>query len=236
MGRREQRHDRAQDIRSDFRRHHPSQLPWYGPNWWNAHRHPHWHFHRHPGSYWWRWATWGAVRTWLPWNWAQPVYYYYGENVYYQDNYVYYGDQQVCTTQEYAQQAAGLAASVPQDADPDEVEWMPLGVFALTSEDEGDPTMYLQLAVSKEGIIAGTYQNTATDSVESVEGMVDKATQRTAWSVVGQDWPIMETGIQNLTEDETPLLVHFSDENTQQWLMVRLEDPGEGEESQVSMR
>jgi hypothetical protein len=55
--------------------------------------------------------------------------------------------------------------------------------------------------------------------------MVDKNTQRAAWSVVGKSWPIMETGIPNLTEDTAPALVHFADGQTQQWLMVRLEEP-----------
>ena len=36
----------------------------------------------------------------------------------------------------------------------------------------------------------------------------------------------METGIQNLTESETPALVHFADGQTQQWLLVHLEDAG----------
>jgi hypothetical protein len=61
--------------------------------------------------------------------------------------------------------------------------------------------------------------------VQSIEGMVDKKTQRTAWTVVDQSRPIMETGINNLTEDSAPALVHFADGQTQQWLLVRLEEP-----------
>ena len=57
--------------------------------------------------------------------------------------------------------------------------------------------------------------------------MADKATQRAAWTVVGKTRPIMETGIANLTEDTAPALVHFADGQTQQWLMVRLEEPPE---------
>jgi hypothetical protein len=40
----------------------------------------------------------------------------------------------------------------------------------------------------------------------------------------------METGISNLTKDESPALIHFAEGQTQQWLMIRLEDP-EGETS-----
>jgi hypothetical protein len=55
--------------------------------------------------------------------------------------------------------------------------------------------------------------------------MVDKQTQRAAWTAVGKSRPLMETGIGNLTEDTTPALVHFADGSTQQWLLVRLEKP-----------
>ena len=49
--------------------------------------------------------------------------------------------------------------------------------------------MYLQLAVSKQGVINGTLQNTATDSVQPIEGMVDKDTQRAAWTVPARRRP-----------------------------------------------
>ena len=39
---------------------------------------------------------------------------------------------------------------------PDNTEWMSLGVFALSHEEKGEPTMFFQLAVAKDGTIAGT--------------------------------------------------------------------------------
>ena len=45
--------------------------------------------------------------------------------------------------------------------------------------------------------------------------------------MAGKTRPIMETGIVNLTENTAPALVHFEDGQTQQWLMVRLEEPAE---------
>lgn len=35
----------------------------------------------------------------------------------------------------------------------------------------------------------------------------------------------VETGIANLTQNETSALLHFADGQTQQWLMVRVEGP-----------
>jgi hypothetical protein len=111
---------------------------------------------------------------------------------------------------------------------PDEAEWMPLGVFALTPDGQAsgpDPTLFLQLAISKEGIVSGTLHNTATNSTQTIEGMTDKESQRCAWNVVGTTRPIMETGIVNLTQDTAPALLHFADGQTQQWLMVHLNEP-----------
>jgi hypothetical protein len=164
---------------------------------------------------------------WVDYGWSDPVYYSYGDNVYYQEGSVYYGDQVVATDSQYADQAEAIATSVPETK-PANSDWMPLGVFALTNDGEptgAEPTLFLQLAVSKQGIISGTLQNTATNSVQPIEGMVDKQTQRTAWTVVGKLRPIMETGISNLTQDTTPALVHFADGTTQQWLLVRLDNP-----------
>ena len=152
--------------------------------------------------------------------------------MYYEGDNVYYNNEVVATTQEYAEQAQAIVAAVP-DANPEEVEWMPLGVFALAQKDGSveDATMYLQLAISKEGIIAGTFQNTATDESFEVQGTIDQESQRAAWGPVGEDWPIMETGIYNLSENEAGALLHFADGQTQQWEMVRLDEP-EGETEQ----
>ena len=66
-------------------------------------------------------------------TWSQPVSYSYGENVYYQDNSVYYGDNVTATAEQYTEQAEQIATSIPE-ADPEAVEWLPLGVFALTMD------------------------------------------------------------------------------------------------------
>lgn len=74
-------------------------------------------------------------------------------------------------------------------ATPDNSEWLPLGVFAITQDGQAsgvEPTLFMQLAVSKEGVIAGTLKNMATDQVQTLEGMADKKSQRAAWCVKGQ--------------------------------------------------
>lgn len=158
-------------------------------------------------------------------NWRQPIYYDYGGNVYYQDNSVYVDGQSAGSAGQYAEQVAGIAHAVPQNVDAEKIEWLPLGVFALVKEDQEEPTMFMQLAVSKQGVIGGTYSNTISDTGLSIEGMVDRGTQRAAWTVGDNKNTVFETGINNLTQDETPVLVHFGTEKTQQWLLVRLQEP-----------
>jgi hypothetical protein len=153
--------------------------------------------------------------------------------VYYQDNSVYIGGEQASSAETYAQQVIQLADSAPQDVGADDVEWLPLGTFALVANDEEEATMFLQLAVSKEGIIGGTYVNVDTDAAAEIEGMVDKKSQRAVWTIGENKNTVLETGIYNLTQEETPILVHFGTDDTQQWMLVRLEEP-EDEQSDPS--
>lgn len=108
---------------------------------------------------------------------------------------------------------------------------MSLGVFAIVQDGQDvEPTIFLQLAVSKDGVLAGTVHDSANDKTNTVEGMVDQESMRAAWVVTGKTSPIMETGIANLTRDDASALLHFSDGQTQQWDMKRLEEP-EGEQA-----
>ena len=112
------------------------------------------------------WATWGSVGSWCGYS-EEAMPYSYGENVYYADDQVYYGDQPVATTDEYAEQAAAIATTAPTAA-PEKGEWLPLGVFALTQDGQAsgaEPTLYMQLAISKQAAIAGTLKNTPTGKV-----------------------------------------------------------------------
>ena len=217
----------AQQIRNNYSRQNILD-----PGWWANHPHlanEYWHnqvWHNHDWQYWWRPATWPIAAGWFPWGWSSPVAYDFGDNVYYDDDIVYMNGERVATADEYYQQATRLA-STAKDETADKTEWLPLGVFALSKGDTGVSNTVLQLAVSKEGVISGTYYNSDTDIARPVKGTVDKKTQRAAWTFAdGKDTNIvMETGINNLTQDQTEALVHFGKDMTQQWLMVRLQEP-----------
>ena len=182
---------------------------------------------------WWRHASWAALGGWVAGSsWDSPAYYDYGEGIYYQDEQVYMDGKPVAAADEYYQQANNLAKSAPP-AQESEAEWLPLGIFAISKDQATDSNMVLQLAVEKSGVIGGTYYNTTTDIARPVRGMVDKKSQRAAWTFDdGKNADvIMETGIFNLTQDQTEALVHFGKDKTQQCLMVRLNEPKEAKES-----
>jgi hypothetical protein len=173
----------------------------------------------------WGIATWPAIGSWYGWTaGVPPVYYDYGNNVTYQDNQVYYGDQPVASADQYYQQTATLAQSQPAP-DPKAGDWLPLGVFGLVQGSETNPHYVMQLAVNKAGAVAGNYWDVAGGTSLPIQGAVDKKTQRVAWTVGDNKDTVGETGIYNLTKDEAPALIHLGKDKTQQWTLVRLRQP-----------
>ncbi len=105
-------------------------------------------------------------------------------------------------------------------------EWLPLGVSALaaSTEQAAQTDRFLQLAINRSGEIAGVAYNSATDAAHDLVGAVDPKDQQAYWYLADQtDSPIASTGIYNLTEDQTPINVHFNDGSDQTWTLVRLE-------------
>ena len=103
-------------------------------------------------------------------------------------------------------------------------EWMPLGVFALAQEEKGDPVMFFQISVNRAGVISGAYTSTITDDQRPIAGQVDKASQRVAWRIGENKETIFVTSLANLTQDVSPVAIHFG-KRTQTWLLVRMPEP-----------
>ena len=83
----------------------------------------------------------------------------------------------------------------------------------------------VQLALNKEGVIRGNFQDFLTDKVVDVVGAVDKKTQRVAIRPEGADSSVVETGLYNLTNDEVPVFVHFGPERQEPRTFIRLQPP-----------
>ena len=169
------------------------------------------------------------LTTWIDFGWNTPCYWDYGPGEYitYYNDAVYVGGNRYATTLDYYAQVSALAHSVP-NLTPDQlanIDWMPLGVFAVTRG--GQSNEVLQLAVSKEGILSGTFFNQATGASRPLQGMVEQATQRAAWCFAdgGNSGPIIETSLYNLTEAECTALAHTGPVSRESWRLVRLEQP-----------
>jgi hypothetical protein len=227
----------TQQLRNNYSQRYGNA---FNRNWWNNHPYinNYWGgygaWSGYGWGYWWGPATWLGLSSWIPWGWGSPLYYDYGSNFYYADDYVYLNGQRLCSAPEYYDQAVQIIDKAPKVTNNKD-QWMPLGVFAVTQDANKPSDMVLQLAVNKEGVIQGTYFNSKDNTAKPVKGMVDKESERAVWTFAdkNKNAVIMETGIYNLTKDETGVLVHFGKNQTQEWLMIRLKEPP-GDESQAS--
>jgi hypothetical protein len=181
----------------------------------------------------WRPVTWAAIGPWLGYGAAPVSYSYnYGDNITYQDGSVYYGSQSAGSAEQYYQESANLAGSGASADTSQETQWLPLGVFGLMSGDEKTPKMVFQLAVNKDGVIRGNYFDQISQTNFPVQGSVDKKTQRVAWSVSGNKKLVVETGLYNLTQDESTALVHSGPDQTHQCVLVRMKQPSQDQQQQ----
>lgn len=188
----------------------------------------------YPGA--WYAAAWGTTMAWNAANWAylssyggyppDSQSYDYGNNVVYQGDNVYVNGDPVASTSEYAEQAATIAAA-GNSTDPSKDnsgDWTPLGVFALVHGEETTSDNIFQIATNKDGLIRGNYYNALTDTTTPITGFVDKKTQRACWTVGDQKTPVYDAGIVNLTTKETTIMVHYSDTNSQQFNLFRIDN------------
>jgi hypothetical protein len=174
----------------------------------------------------WTGAAWATVAATCSYP-VEPVIYDYGSTIVYEDNRVYYNGDPIATAVEYTTQATAIAVQGQEAKVSEKDEWVSLGVFGMVQGDEKDANNIFQLAVNKDGVIRGTYYNALDDMESPVSGSVDSKTQRAAWVVGDRKDTVYETGIGNLTEAETTMLVHFGKDRTQQWTLVRLDQPEE---------
>jgi hypothetical protein len=233
---REDLNARGNAVRNRFDRRTLYKADWldHHPNCW-----------RYPGmgNYCWGYTSWPVFAGFwgVPAS-GYPQDYDYGNNITYQYNNVYNGDQ-AWTASDYYNQAANLAQSAPSasamlespaatfgdtpkqppmKASKHKPDWKPFGVFSLVQQGEMDSTKIFQLAANKDGTIRGNYYDTLTDEAKPVSGAVDKKTMRAAWRITGNNDVVYDTGVSNLLKPQSPILVHFNKDKTEQWELVRL--------------
>ena len=155
---------------------------------------------------------------------GSPINYGYGSNIVYQGDNVYANGNNVATAEAYAASADAIAAA-GRTAQPTANEpWQSLGVYGLVQGEEKTSNNLFQLALDKNGIIRGNYYDAIADNNLPVYGSINKKTQRAAWSVGDKKNIVYEAGLANLTQGESPVLIHYGKEQTRQMMLVRLDD------------
>lgn len=219
----ENRKEIAGNIRQEIDKRFPNRNSWFNERFWDSH-HYHGYYDYHYPYNWWSFGTWIGIATWLGWEEGNyPIYYGYGYG---------YPVQGFAKTSSSAQAPivsySGQSEQINQSKVLHIEDWMPLGVFALSPDEKSQtaPSMYLQLALSKQGVVAGTYYNAAIDKAYPIKGVVNKDTRQASWKLADTaSAPIATAGLYNLTENESPVRIHFSDGSSQDWLLVRLKEP-----------
>jgi hypothetical protein len=176
----------------------------------------------------WAAGAWGAaggptLDNWLGWGDSTYYPYDYGDNITYNGNNVYYNSQPAGTVEQYYQSASDLAATAPASSSNDS-QWLPLGIFGMVEGDSKTPSRTFQLAVDKQGTVRGN----STDQYGNMlplQGAVDKRTQRVCWTVGTDKSTVYDTGLYNLTKNESPILVHTGPKATVQEMLIRLKKP-----------
>lgn len=208
-------------VRNNFGYYNAFRPGWYG---------------RYPGAWYaagwiggsaWAYGNWGAYSSLIGYPATQTAYVYnYGDNlVYSDDGNVYDGGEVLATQEDYAGQAMQFADAGRDAMVAAEEQWQPLGVFAMVQGDETSSDNIFQLALNSAGVVRGNYYNGLTDATTPLYGTLDKKSQRVAWSVGEKKEVVYEAGLYNLTQEQTTMLVHFGKDRTEQYSLVRIEQP-----------
>ncbi len=229
------------DIRRDWWRSYDRSNAPFRSGWWNSYYGAGWpnyspyRYSRYSNQpyFWWGYTPATRLTDWLVFGWDRPRYWGYGPgaNIYYRDDYVYYDNRRTIPVNDYYQQLYDLAHNVPNisESEAEQMDWSPLGVFAINRENGQESQRALQLAVNDSGVLSGTYFNRENGHVHPVSGMVDERTQRAAWAFADGEHEdvVFETALYNLTRQESTMMVHFGpwSSDTEVWQLVRLERP-----------
>jgi len=226
----------AHRIRDEWRKGDGDHYP-FRHGWWD--RHGGWRFwghyaHRFDGPwYWWTWVTAPRLAGWITFGW--PTYYYWdygpGEYIYCRDAVIYVNGRWYAPAPVFYERTVRLVEEAPDltSEKAAQLEWLPLGVFAISHDGETKVEVLVQLAVTREGVIGGTAYDQTTGNAYPIEGVVEQKTQRTVWSYTKDGRRIlMETSLFNLTQPEATGLVHYGPDDIRVIQLVRLEAPPEG--------
>ena len=205
---------------------------WWSGRQWHGHRWHHWdRWSRNRPWYWWTWVAAPRLFGWFDHGWQTPYYWDYGhgEYIYYDDGAIYVNGRWYQPAPVFYERTVELVDRAPEltPEQAAEMEWLPLGVFAVTREGQAEADVLVQLAVTQEGVLGGTAFDQQSSAAYPVQGIVEKETQRAVWSFTDDrnQRVVMETSIFNLTQPEATGLVHNGPNDIEVVELVRLESP-----------
>ena len=187
---------------------------------------------------WWGATTYGAAASWMGMSalGAGGGYAYPGNTVYTGDNGTTGQLADTATPQADAAVAnisplAGATTLAQQGAiEPaKDATFLPLGVYTMAPENHPAASVMMQLAVTKDGVLRGTYYDLVSDSEKTIQGSVDKQTQRVAWTVGNDGQVVFETKLADLTGTTGPVALHYQNGQFGRWTMARMQEAPEGE-------
>jgi hypothetical protein len=108
--------------------------------------------------------------------------------------------------------------------DADQGEFLPLGVFALAPQNERDANALVQLAVNKQGEVAGNYYDVLTGQDQTIAGKVDKQSKQVTFAVSPGGNVSFETSLANLTQARGSITLRFANGQSRQWTLARFDD------------
>lgn len=187
----------------------PFSPAWYAdhPNAWQS---------THPYADAWAVATWGALNVWVSGYNASPNPYLVSGGTY-----------TSVSTYDVPTVEPEVTTSEPP-ANPEDRqagEWLPLGVFGLVDATGRTTPMVLQLAISRAGILAGTYFNADSDATQQLTGQLNPTTQVVSWTVSDNPTVVFETQLVGLTQTQSDVAIRFGSDVSETWHLVRLDAP-----------
>src|SRR4029078_1210614 len=97
----------------------------------------------------------------------------------------------------------------------------------VTPDGDNQPAVMMQLAITKNGILGGTATDPEAGDSFNVQGTVDPKTQRAVWAYTDGDnnRVVLESSINNLTQNESTGMIHFGPNDQQIVELVRMPEP-----------
>ncbi|HUT95235.1 MAG TPA: TIGR03067 domain-containing protein [Thermoguttaceae bacterium] len=110
-------------------------------------------------------------------------------------------------------------ASPDEDRAVSDRQWMSLGVFGLAKPGQPEASVLVQLAVSREGEVAGETYDPKNKRRQTLVGSIDRKADRVFWTMGADTATVMETELGSLSRAEGQVVVHYEDGRSETYTM-----------------